>query len=96
MRPDSGTLKRLLTTLIEGVKLGTIDYQPARRGDRDMSRSSPSLLYLVGLVLVARVLRRRTKHALNVPCAEKSASIVSTSLLVALCVGLLALPHPSG
>ena len=49
--PDSGTLKRLLTTLIEGASLGTIDYQPHAAATGYLAFLTV-VLYLIGLALL--------------------------------------------
>ena len=88
--PGQGLMKRVMTTLLEGVTLGSLEYQPAGAATGYVA-FLVLLLYLVGLVLVGASPRR--PHEERLPAVrEKSASIVSASLLVALCVGLLALP----
>jgi hypothetical protein len=49
--PDSGTLKRLLTTLIEGASLGTIDYQPHAAATGYVAFCTV-VLYMIGLALL--------------------------------------------
>jgi hypothetical protein len=49
--PNTGTLKRLLTTLIEGASLGTIDYQPHAAATGYIAFCTV-VLYLIGLALL--------------------------------------------
>ncbi len=80
--PGQGLMKRVMTTLLEGVTLGSLEYQPAGAATGYVA-FLVLLLYLVGLVLVGASAHR--PHEERLPAVrETSASIVSTSLLVAL------------
>jgi hypothetical protein len=49
--PDSGLLKRLLTAIIEGASLGTIEYQPNARATGYVAFFALAL-YMIGLTLL--------------------------------------------
>lgn len=55
--PDSGVVKRLLTTLMEGASLGTIEYQPTSAATGYVGFFTLAL-YMVGLVLLPSPARR--------------------------------------
>ncbi len=62
--PDTGTLKRLLTTLIEGASLGTIDYRPHAAATGYVAFLTV-VLYLIGLALLPAGGGRVNVHALQ-------------------------------
>ena len=64
MRPNTGTLKRLLTTLIEGASLGTIDYQPHAAATGYLAFLTV-VLYLTGLALLPAAGARVNMRALQ-------------------------------
>ena len=62
--PNTGTLKRLLTTLIEGASLGTIGYQPHAAATGYVAFLTVAL-YLIGLALLPAGGARVNVHALQ-------------------------------
>ncbi len=62
--PNTGTLKRLLTTLIEGASLGTIDYQPHAAATGYLAFLTV-VLYLTGLALLPAAGARVNVRALQ-------------------------------
>ena len=87
--PDSGTLKRVLTTLAEGVTLGTLEYAPHTATTGYLAFLALAL-YMGTLVLLAppeshAEVRHRT--ALTPPPARDLIGVLMLSLVVSGCAG---------
>lgn len=75
--PDSGMLKRLMTTLLQGVSLGSIEYQPNAEGT-GYAGLLALVLYMLGLIMLpARGAHSRTASLQRVsqdPSLEREAA----------------------
>jgi len=86
--PNTGTLKRLLTTLIEGASLGTIDYRPHAAATGYLAFLTV-VLYLIGLALLPAGGGRLNVRALRRADSTTDTDLVLLALAVAA-VGLTA------
>jgi hypothetical protein len=82
--PNTGTLKRLLTTLIEGASLGTIDYQPHAAATGYLAFLTV-VLYLIGIALLPA-----SGGRLNVRALRRAPDTDLVLLLLLLAFGLTA------
>jgi hypothetical protein len=86
--PDGGFAKRLLTTLVEGASLGTIQYEPAGAITGYVAFLTLTL-YIIGIVLLppAPPRGRLTVRALHLPPSALSIALVVLALTCSACGG---------
>jgi hypothetical protein len=84
--PDGGIAKRLLTTIVEGASLGTIQYEPAGAATGYVAFLT-LMLYIVGIVLLppAPPRGRLTVRALHAPSSALSIALIAVAVACSAC-----------
>jgi hypothetical protein len=82
--PGRGLMKRVMTALLEGITLGSLEYEPAGTLTGYVAFAA-LLIYFIGLVLVGEAPRRTAIE--RVPAIRDVNGIVSTAVFLALCLG---------
>jgi hypothetical protein len=84
--PGRGLMKRVMTALLEGFTLGALEYEPSGAATGYVAFAA-LILFLIGLVLVGRSPERPVANGMVV-FRDAPTDIVSTSLLLPLCLAL--------
>ena len=84
--PDGGIAKRLLTTIVEGASLGTIQYEPVGAATGYVAFLT-LVLYIVGIVLLppAPPRGRLTVRALHAPSSTLSIALIAVAVACSGC-----------
>ena len=84
--PDGGMAKRLLTTIVEGASLGTIQYEPIGAVTGYVAFLT-LMLYIVGIVLLppAPPRGRLTVRALHAPSSTLSIALIAVAMACCGC-----------